>query len=677
MSKLVTENYKLHVANQLLESVSEVANTAYYLYVGNHVPYANSTIPTANNNERSTYINPYRNMIMGKRIGINDISLMVRNTPYVANAVYDMYDDNYTNLTEKDYYVVVNEGSYFHVYKCLDNNNNSVSVIEPQFSHITGANTSLYQTSDGYRWKYMYSVSSSVSQKFSTTDYFPIVANTVIENQATQGAIDIIKVESGGRGYDNYTTGVFSTSELKYSGISTLYELSNTSASSINGFYEGCIIYITTGPGAGAYKRINGYSIQSGKKIISIDSAFDANNAPESGSAYQIFPEVKIYGDGSQTANAIARALINATSGNSVYRVEMLNRGENYTYFTANVAANAVVLVETSANVRPIYSPAGGHGKNPAKELNSSRICIGVKFANNESNTILSTNQFQEIGILKDPLFANVKITYDTLVGNYITGEKVYKINPVQLATNAVSSVFTDVITCSTTNFSNQISVGDHVYIKSSDDSSHQISIVREVTNSSSIKISSNAFFTCSEVIIHSANISSSGFVSDIEPSYIYLSNVAGTISTSDVMVGNSSGAWMNVESISRNNKTKTFNTFVQLNKYDATLNTLSFTENELIYQGTTFNNRNSSASLHSVINIGGPSIEIYASNQVGAMIEGDVVRGYTSNATATINTIYSPEIVFGSGDILYFENVEAITRNENESENFKVIFEF
>jgi hypothetical protein len=38
---------------------------------------------------------------------------------------------------------------------------------------------------------------------------------------------------------------------------------------------------------------------------------------------------------------------------------------------------------------------------------------------------------------------------------------------------------------------------------------------------------------------------------------------------------------------------------------------------------------------------------------------------------------MYSPEIVFGSGEILYLENVNAVERNENESENFKVIFEF
>lgn len=676
-TKLLTENYKLHIANQLIESVSEVANTAYYLYVGNHVPYANSVVPTANNNQRSVYIDAYRNMVMGKRVGVNDITLMIKNTPYVSNTVYAMYDDSDPNISSKNYFVVVNEGAYFHVYKCLDNNGNTVSTVEPEFTHISGANTSIYQTSDGYRWKYMYSASSSQNQKFATTEYFPVFANTVVADQAVSGAIDVIKVESAGRGYDNFTSGVFATSDLKYNGISTLYEISNTSASTINGFYEGCIIYITNGPGAGAYRKINSYTIQSGRKIISIDSPFDVDDPPLAGSVFQINPEVRVYGDGSETINAVARALVNASAGNTVYRIEMLNRGKDYRYATANVIANSVVLVDRNAVIRPIYSPAGGHGKNQAAELNASRVCISVKFANNESNTILTTNQFQQIGLLKDPLFNNVRIDHSSIVGSFISGERVYKITPVQLVTNAVSNTTKNIISSTVANFTSQLSVGDFIYLKASDESEHQLTNVTEVTNATHIKISSNAYFSCSGVIVYQGNVSTTGIVTDVETGYVTISNVSGTISTGDVFIGLGSGAQMVANTTTRNNKIKNFNTFIQLNKYEATATGGTFTPNELVYQGTSFNLQLANASLHSVINTGGSSIEIYTSNQVGDFIEGDVVTGATSNALALVNTVYQPELVFGSGDILYFENVEPVTRTANESENFKVILEF
>mgnify|MGYP001766144088 CR=1 FL=1 len=678
-TKLITDNYKLHITNQFIESVNEEANTSYYVYVGNHLPYANSIVPNANNNKRSSYIDVYRNMIMGKRVNNNDISLMVRNIPYdeTGNTVYTMYDDTDSNLNSKSYFVMVNEGSYFHVYKCLDNNNGARSTVEPEFSHISGANTELYQTSDGYRWKYMYSVSSGVSQKFSTTDYFPVVVNNNVTSAAVDGSIDIIKILDGGRGYDNYLTGTFIGSDIKYTGIETLYELSNKNASSTIGFYEGCIIYITSGPGAGSYRKINSYFIDNGNKIISIDSAFDPNDAPTAGSRYEIYPEVRISGDGSETINADARALINATSSNSVYKIEMLNRGANYKYITANVIANAVVLVEKNASIRPIYSPSGGHGKNVAEELGAYRVCMSVTFANNESNTILTTNDFRQIGIIKDPLFANVKIEYNILYNSFIENEIAYKINPLQISTNVTTNTVTNEIICDIANFSNQFKSGDIIYLKTLDNLNHQLATVESVTNSSYMLIETNGYFSCTETIIHHANVSSYGYVSNIEVDYVYLTNVYGTLSTSDIIVGFNSGAQMNVNSIIRNNKTKGFETFIQLNKYDGTLSSGSFINDELIYQSNASVSMAANASLHSVINITETSIEIYTSNQVGDILTGNIIKGLTSNATAIINTIYSPELVFGSGDVIYFENVEPVNRNADESENFKVIFEF
>jgi hypothetical protein len=677
-NKLLTDTHKLEIAKTFMESLKFHDSDRYYVYVGEHVPSTNTQIASANNNERSVYIDQYRNMIMGKKVGQNDAALMIRNIPYISNTVYDMYDDIDSDLNEKDYYVIVDEGSNFHVYKCLDNNGGRPSLIEPEYGHIVGSNTALYQTSDGYRWKYMYTVDSSTKQKFATSEYFPVIESTNVQSYAVGGAIDIIKIEDGGKGYDNYVTGTFSAENIKYSGSATLYEISNTSASTLNGFYDGCLLYISSGSGAGAYRTITQYYIESGKKIIGLDSEFDINNAPAIGSTYQIYPEVKIYGDGTQSVNAVARALVNSQSSNSIYRIDILERGADYKYFTANVVANSVVLVDKEAQLRPIYSPIGGHGSNQAKELGATRTCISVKYANNESNTFLTTNDFRQIGLLKNPLFANVVIVYDTVIGSYITGEKIYKIDPVQLATNATVTTDSDSITYSGGAFTSQMAAGDLLYLKSSDNLGHQIATVVTVSNDTHIKITTNAFFSCTETFVYSANVSTNGFVYDIEASNIAITNVGGDIGTGDILVGVDSGAWMNVSNIVRNNKQKTFNTFIQLNKYDATLSTLSFEQDELVYQSNQYTGEIlANASLHSVITVSGPSIEMYCSNQVGRVTNTYTIIGNTSGATATINNVYSPELVFGSGKILYFENIEPVARTTDQSETFKLIFEF
>ena len=71
-----------------------------------------------------------------------------------------------TNLYETDYYVVTSE---YKVYKCLNNNNNSASTVEP--SSTTSAPFTL---SDGYVWKYMFSVNANDFERFKSDEYIPI-----------------------------------------------------------------------------------------------------------------------------------------------------------------------------------------------------------------------------------------------------------------------------------------------------------------------------------------------------------------------------------------------------------------------------------------------------------------------------------------------------------------------
>ena len=192
MTKLLTNQYKTHLVRQLKESISEMSNTAYYMFASEHVPRS-TAIDTPEDTIQETFINAYRTMIFGKRITTSDVYELVRNIPYVANTVYPMYDDQDADLNTKDFFVVVNEGSNYHVYKCLDNAGNGYSTAEPTFAHVTGANTITYATSDGYIWKYMYTVDSTLAGNFSTDDYFPVVANTSVESSAVYSKVCYVK----------------------------------------------------------------------------------------------------------------------------------------------------------------------------------------------------------------------------------------------------------------------------------------------------------------------------------------------------------------------------------------------------------------------------------------------------------------------------------------------------
>ena len=50
------------------------------------------------------------------------------------------------------------------VYKVIENDGATASTVEP-----TSTSNSIFETSDGYRWKYMYSLTSSEALNFATT----------------------------------------------------------------------------------------------------------------------------------------------------------------------------------------------------------------------------------------------------------------------------------------------------------------------------------------------------------------------------------------------------------------------------------------------------------------------------------------------------------------------------
>jgi hypothetical protein len=94
------------------------------------------------------------------------------------------------------------------------------------------------------------------------------------------------------------------------------------------------------------------------------------------------------------------------------------------------------------------------------------------------------------------------------------------------------------------------------------------------------------------------------------------------------------------------------------------------------VYQGTNLASSTANATIHSVETSGGVAT-IYTTNQIGSFTTSNTIHGASSEAIATINNKYTPELVFGSGEILYLENLESITRSNSQSETVKLIFEF
>ena len=115
----------------------------------------------------------------------------------------------------KNFYV---RNSYDQVFVCLYNNNGIASNTMPKISVGGELPTDSYVvTTDGYYWKYLYTISGGAKQKFMTSEWMPVILENTVTAAAVAGRIDFIKIINGGVGYNN-TAASFSSPILVVSG---------------------------------------------------------------------------------------------------------------------------------------------------------------------------------------------------------------------------------------------------------------------------------------------------------------------------------------------------------------------------------------------------------------------------------------------------------------------------
>lgn len=100
-------------------------------------------------------------------------------------------------LSISKFYVITSES---HVYKCLYNNNGNPSTVKP-FS----TSSDIIKTSDGYIWKYMYTVPVALANRFTTPTDIP-VTTSIKAQYFSQGSLQSATILSYGEGYDPDTT---------------------------------------------------------------------------------------------------------------------------------------------------------------------------------------------------------------------------------------------------------------------------------------------------------------------------------------------------------------------------------------------------------------------------------------------------------------------------------------
>jgi hypothetical protein len=227
MPAIITNKFRINNAEQFSESFSEASPEIYYLGIGRPQAFATQTrgdLRTENQGTDSATITPtdsvieefntFDDLLAVKKITTSDTSFVIPRRNWTTTTVYDYYRHDYGNrITDTTTTQTANSGATTlfdatfyvltaakNVYKCIDNNGNAASTTEP-----TGTSTSILTTADGYKWKYMYTLSATQQVNFLSTDFMAVATNSTVSSAAVDGAISNVKIKSAGSGGTNGT----------------------------------------------------------------------------------------------------------------------------------------------------------------------------------------------------------------------------------------------------------------------------------------------------------------------------------------------------------------------------------------------------------------------------------------------------------------------------------------
>ena len=392
----------------------DIKNNDYYVFVSSVTTGLTDRFTAVDSRYHKNIF--LENVVFGKKILTSDVHFAIKFYPWQSGQIFDEYRDD-IDLSDKKFFATVtptsNDTGDYRIYKCLSNNNGSAVANPPPY--IANQPSQIYPTSDGYVWKFMYSLTEAEFEAYNSIGYIPIRGEFEIDpyedaNNAlaiSGSKIDQILVENSESnfGYISVDGGFTSrpTNQeftIKPAILGGLEEIAN--------YYAGMSIYVTNGLGQSNTYVISSYSYdttnQQGRVTVEGNPASDGFN--DNNSSFKIVPTIKIEGDGSG-----AQAIPKIVDGR-ITSILVLDPGNGY-----NVAAATVVdplydfnpedplSIDVRAQLKPVLSPPGGHGFSLIDEFKCRHVSLYAYITETDNNQIGATGSYSYLGIVKNPVF--------------------------------------------------------------------------------------------------------------------------------------------------------------------------------------------------------------------------------------------------------------------------------
>jgi hypothetical protein len=369
-----------------------------------------------------------RRVIFGNKVGVDEIRYMFNINNWAAGTVYDDFDDTQDASLLNMIVTVVNDEGNYYVFKCLDNNNSGPSTSAPSLNEIDTSTYELIISSDGYVWKYMFSVTSAEAQVFATTDSLPLpypaLGDTLVQSGAKEGLSQIV--------ITNTPSGLFS--KCVFGPGTTTADASTVACETVtqdSALTTKKSIVVKISPKSGSFldtsdnSYANLYLWRSDGKVfdvitsaqpsgtgqyinIVISTSETVTSFTQGGKTYKLLPKIRVSRSTSSGTPCVAYGIIDQFG--TLTKVAFTTKGSEYKYATAKlilpagVAASANEQNLTATSLRPIISPTGGHGSNAIAEMSMSRLGVVTNFSGEDVLTP-NANFYTKVALVKNPIF--------------------------------------------------------------------------------------------------------------------------------------------------------------------------------------------------------------------------------------------------------------------------------
>ena len=349
----ITDDFKRVLIDDVYEDFYDDA-TKYYIGIGRSQPwdFPDSDLSPPEPNPSALEVLDFKdNLQTLKRV--SDVSRVAPRYNWTNGGIYSAWNNRFhsNNLfiagqdEDDPFYVMTSTNA---VYTCIKQGVDvfgqvANSTVPPS---ITDTNVKTFETSDGYQWKYLYTVGTNDTQKFLTSSYLP-----------TEEVIEILD-SAGNSNLDPFQQDQLAIQLAAVPGEIIGVEIDSAGRNFVDGTYE---------------------------------LEFDGVPLMENGVEKTIVP-----------ARAWAKVLNNVLVDVTMREPStgIWHFGENY--YNATVRFKDPVSGD-SYKLRPIIGPVKGLGAQAQIDLNSTALMYNVILSGTEAGSAIVDNDFRQVGLIRNP----------------------------------------------------------------------------------------------------------------------------------------------------------------------------------------------------------------------------------------------------------------------------------